>query len=131
MRTSGSLRFPEAATLSKGSLMGFSKNRNRQLFNKKITSEKYNRRFFDLSTNWNGQLFPRIEHTKNQNITGGSLKTQISTQHWYKAQGLMMKWKEQTIEKMGFTFHTTSYIIIPLFVFMNNNGVVLNIEALP
>jgi len=45
----------------------------------------------------------------------------------------MMKWKEQTIEKMGFTFLTTSYIIIiiPFCFYEQINGVVLNIEALP
>jgi hypothetical protein len=43
----------------------------------------------------------------------------------------MVKWKEQTIEEDG--LHISHYFLHhhTFFVFMNNNRVFLNIEALP
>jgi hypothetical protein len=59
------------------------------------------------------------------------LKIQINHTTLVQGTGLMVKWKEQTIEEDG--LHISHYFLHhhTFFVFMNNNRVFLNIEALP
>ncbi len=122
------------ATLYKGCSV-FQRIWNRQLFNERFkhTSRTHNRRFFDFPKNWNGQLFPKMGTHWKQTHNRRFFENSNNRTTLVQGTGLMMKWKEQTIEKMGFTFLTTSYIIIiiPFCFYEQINGVVLNIEALP